>query len=643
MQAGRRPWAWPAALALVLCAAAVLPQVVAARLYPGMSPVLDAAVYTRQADALAEGDLALPAEDVTERTHPFFTTYRDGRYVFKYLPGTAAVLAAGVAVTGSWRPAVAATCALLALAAWGLCRALGGTRRAAVLAAAVVALSPMTMSLGGFPLSYVPAAALAAAGMWAAVESEAADRAGLRAAAGALFGAALWCRQLEVVAWLAVLAAWLAVTRRRAGRPVLRPLVELAAGAAPFLVGMAAFDWAVVGAPWRLPFSLTPSDTLGFGTRRVLPGAPAYEYGPQEAWDGLRLGAGAFATWLAASAAVLAAAAWAAARRLVRRPLPVALAVVVPAAMTLFWGTWYVVSGPGLSIYDRVGPFYLVASLVPVAVLAGAGLDAWLAARRGPVLVAAAVVAAVALQAPALARRLDLVGQEQDRWVAFAHRLDELTAGGALVLVDAGHLDAPFQDLRRLDPGPGPDYVTADPAEVDLGAVADLAAGRPLVRATIEVDFLSDGTLVGRPEARPVDLQRGARLEAELRVTPPAGTTAVEAVVRAGGQEASVDLPAGASTVDLTAGPGGLALGGAHVDLPTGPVLAEVALRSTVPGEPERVTTTRFPVDRPSAGEVRWLVPAPVVESVGGGPERRFSLVLAWSAPSPPAPSPPGG
>jgi hypothetical protein len=640
-------WGGTAALALVLAAAAVLPQAVALRLYPGMSPVLDAAVYTRQADALAEGDLAIPGDQVTARTRPFFTTEREDRWVFKYLPGTAALLAAGRAVTGSWRPAAAAACALLALAAWGLCRSLGGSPRAAVLAAAVVALSPMTLTLGGLPLSYVPAAALAAAGAWAAAEAERGNRPALRVVAGGLFGAALWCRQLEVVAALAVVVAWVAVTRRRAGRPVAPALAAVGAGLVPFAAGIAVFDWVYVGAPWRLPFSLTPSDTLGFGTRRVLPGAPAYEYGPGEAWDGLRLGLGSFATWVVAPLAVLAAAAWAAARRRVRWPLPVALAAAVPVAMLAFWGSWYVVSDPGLSIYDRVGPFYLVAALAPVAALAGAGLDGWLGARRGPLLVAAAVVAAVAVQAFPLAHRLDLVGEEQDQWVAFADRLDELTAGGALVLVDADHLDAPFEDLRRLDPGPGPDYVTADPADTDLAGIAALADGRPLVRATVEVGSLSNGLLVGRPEATPVDLAAGPALTASLRVTPPPGATAVTAVVRAGGDEAAVPVPVAPSSLELAATPAGLSLatggGTATVPLPDGPTLAEVAVRVTVPGEPERVATTRVPVDRPAPGEVRWLVPAPVAESVGGGPEVRFSLVLGWPAPPPPGPSRPGG
>jgi hypothetical protein len=118
-------------------------------------------------------------------------------------------------------------------------------------------------------------------------------------------------------------------------------------------------------------------------------------------------------------------------------------------------------------------------------------------------------------------------------------------------------------------------------------------------------------------------------------------------VVRAGGDEAAVPVPVAPSSLELAATPAGLSLatggGTATVPLPDGPTLAEVAVRVTVPGEPERVATTRVPVDRPAPGEVRWLVPAPVAESVGGGPEVRFSLVLGWPAPPPPGPSRPGG
>lgn len=639
---------WPLVLAAVVLAAAVLPQVVNAAVYPGMSPVLDAAVYTRQADLLAEGHVTIPDEDVTRRTEPFFTTYRDGRWVFKYLPGTAALLALGQATTGSWRPAVAAMAALLALGAWGLSRALGGSARAGVLAAAVVALSPMTLALGGFALSYVPAAALIAAGVWAAADGEHHRGPARRFAAGALFGAAFWFRQLEVAVWFVALVGWLAVTRRRTGRPVGAALVPLVAATVPLLAGVAVFDWVVVGAPWRLPFSLSPQDRLGFGTRRVLPDAPATDYGVAEAWQGLRLGLGSFATWLVAAAAVLPAAAWAAVRGRARWPLPLLLAAVVPAAGFFFWGSWYVTSQPDHSIYDRVGPFYLVAALVPVAVLAGAGLDAWLSRRA--VLVAVAVMAAVAVQVPVLAHRGRLVGEEQAMWVAFERRMDELAGDGTVVLVDDRYLDAPFQGLRDLDPGEGgdPTYLTYGAEEPALAELAALAGDRPLVRARIELDFLSGLLPVGRPEATPVRLERGPALGAELRVTPPAGAGPAVAALRVAGQEAAVDLPATPSTLVLQAVGADVVLrapagGEARLALPEGATVVEVAVRTTVPGGAERVTMTRVPVDRPAPGQVRWLVPAPVVESTDGRPEQRFSLVLAWPEPSPPAPSPPGG
>jgi len=266
--------------------AAVLVFAVSVVVFPHHSTNHDEAVYLQQAAMLLEGRLFL-RPPVPDAVRPWFFV-RDGDALYsKYTPVTAAVFAAGKAIAGSYRVALAAVAAGTA----GLAVALGREafdRRTGVLAGALLLTAPMFVVTAATFLSYAPATLFNLAFAYAYVRSERA-RAGGRAstahtfavAAGFAVGLAFFARPYTAVLFATPFVAHavgkLALSRDR--EAVVGNALTAAVGLT--WVGVAlAYNAVLTGDALTFPYqAFAPRDGLGFGRRAILDYERAYTPG----------------------------------------------------------------------------------------------------------------------------------------------------------------------------------------------------------------------------------------------------------------------------------------------------------------------------------------------------------------------------
>ena len=83
---------------------------------------------------------------------------------------------------------------------------------------------------------------------------------------------ALLVRQIEIVAWTAVLAGWCLLRPGVAGRTRLLRTATLLVATLPGVAVVLAVNRHVTGSAFEFPFTLvSPDDGIGWGLRRVLP------------------------------------------------------------------------------------------------------------------------------------------------------------------------------------------------------------------------------------------------------------------------------------------------------------------------------------------------------------------------------------
>ena len=141
--------------ALVVAAAGLWAMLGSTWVLPELSANSDEGLYLLQADALASGRLApeAPAEDPAAH-QPWFSVVRDDRYVLKYSPVHASVLAAATVATGSARTGLGLIASAQVLVVMVLARELGASRRAALAGGAIFASAPLVVQLDITYLSY---------------------------------------------------------------------------------------------------------------------------------------------------------------------------------------------------------------------------------------------------------------------------------------------------------------------------------------------------------------------------------------------------------------------------------------------------------------------------------------------------------
>jgi 4-amino-4-deoxy-L-arabinose transferase-like glycosyltransferase len=332
----------------------------------------DEAVYLLQAESLRSGQLFPPAAEPAKAFLPWLSTPAGDHYVTKYTPVFPGFIALSHRALGSDRAALALTAAGAVVACYCLAREILGRRRDALVAAAFMAGSPLFAIQSATYLSYLFNAALLtgfAAALLAGVRCR--SRAA-QALAGLLLGLALFARPFDAVLVAGPVLVWWVWSGRQRARRIAGEAAWMGIGAIPPLAAMAVYFQVATGSFLRPPFTFVgPSDTLGFGPKRMYAGMPFVDYTPARALVAFgRLtvltGFWGFGGLLLVGLAVVGyrslgggAGRWLA-----------LVAATVPLGYLFFWGSfssseW---GGPW-----RFGPFYWLPVIIPGSILAAAG------------------------------------------------------------------------------------------------------------------------------------------------------------------------------------------------------------------------------------------------------------------------------
>ncbi|MDQ1633332.1 MAG: hypothetical protein QOJ32_141 [Frankiaceae bacterium] len=320
-----------------------------------------------------------------------------GRLFTKYLPGYPSVLAVSLALFGTAVPALGIIAGGWVVSTYAAGLQLLGSRRTALLAAGLVALSPIAIVQSALYLSYTLSSALIFTGVATLLMRLSTGRRRWSVVAGVLFGAALLTRTFDVFVAGLPLVLLLAGRFRHEARRLARAVGWSAVGALPLVVLLLAYNAAVTGSPVRMPLpAVEPLDTFGFGLRRIMPGDPLTPYHGRRAVLATAHNLALVPKWsagglLLALLAILGAV-------LVRRRLEtlflLAVVLAFPACYFFFWGSYITSQGIG----QVIGPFYYTTAFVPLAMLAAQGLVAIAdAVPRRTAIPALAAVAAVAV------------------------------------------------------------------------------------------------------------------------------------------------------------------------------------------------------------------------------------------------------
>ncbi|MCA1842581.1 MAG: hypothetical protein LC792_05215 [Actinobacteria bacterium] len=190
--------------------------------------------------------------------------------------------------------------------------------------------------------------------------------------AGLLLGLALFARPFDAVLVAGPVLVWWIWSGRQQARRLAGEAAWLGMGAIPPLAAMAVYFQVATGSFLRPPFTFVgPSDTLGFGPKRMYAGMPFVDYTPARAvlaFGRLTVLTGfwGFGGLLLVGLAVVG---YRSLGRGAGRWLAL-VAATVPLGYLFFWGSfssseW---GGPW-----RFGPFYWLPVLIPTSILAAAG------------------------------------------------------------------------------------------------------------------------------------------------------------------------------------------------------------------------------------------------------------------------------
>ncbi|HEX2191682.1 MAG TPA: glycosyltransferase family 39 protein, partial [Acidimicrobiales bacterium] len=376
---GRTSRAVPVLLLVLALAAGAWAVVGSRQVFPYLSDDHDEALYLYQADALAHGHLFPPAPRHPDAFLPWLSVLSEGRFILKYTPVHASILAAAMELTGSPRWALGIIAAAVVLLTYALAREVLGDRRPALAAAVFLALSPLFLIQTATFLSYCTSLLLLEAFALTLLRGLRTDGRLLLAASGFLLGVAAFARTFDALVFSLPLAAYVLWSRRGERARLLAAAGWLGAGLALPVLAMLAYFEAATGSPFRTPFNLLePRDTLGFGTRRLVPGGPGLTFTPAHGVYGVARYVLLVSFWgfggLLLAGFFLASLV----RRRPRGPQAWMALIVVSysAGYLFFWGTL----GTSLrgSLTSFLGPFYFLPILVPVCLFAGRGFtDLW--------------------------------------------------------------------------------------------------------------------------------------------------------------------------------------------------------------------------------------------------------------------------
>jgi hypothetical protein len=492
----------------------------------------DEGVYLLQAHALRHGHLVLPFDGDVQARRPWLFAVGPHGYIAKYLPVVAGLYAVGLTLFSSVTPVLLALAAAVPVLTHRLALDLGLSRHRALLAAALVGLSPAILTEGGLVLSYLPFL-VTGLGCWIVV-FRAVGRRGRSAvrwtAAAVLLAALAACmRPMDGLVLLAPSLLWL--LWRCADRP--RAILGGLVGGLPVLAGVLLYNRHVTGRATKLPFSLLdPHDSFGFGQHRFFPEDKLHHYGPLQALAGTsRHFLIEPAQWMWGFLPVLGLALWAARPRgsaSERHRVLLGSAAALGVAYFFFWGPWHASDIWGWT--RTAGPFYSLPLFAPLVL---AALTVPVSSRAlGLLLLAGSIHPAV--------HGVDAVGRMHRDHRATAEVLSLIEPGVTTLLdVDAPYLGHPVSKLS------GPHVWLSSQAPVSR-----LPAGPWHMLALASYPYRPVGHL--NYQLREMVLTRAAQPQLTVRRSGKRYAGELLVVTRGGVVSACVQGPTGA-TLTLTA------------------------------------------------------------------------------------------
>lgn len=380
----------PAAIVVGVAVVAAAWSVAASlAVFPHLSDNNDEAVYLLQADTLRSGHLFPPAPTPAESFRPWLHTVDGDRFIPKYTPVHAAMLAVGRTLTGSYRGALTLLAAGTVVAGYLLAREVLGSRRQAALAAGFLVASPLFLIQSATFLNYLPTLGILmgfAAALFAGVRRQSPV---LLAGSGFLLGVAGFSRPFDSLLFALPFAGWWAFGRRAPLGTLVAEGRWLGLGVAVPLLAMLAYFRAATGSFFRTPFTLMhPNDIMGFGPRQMVEELPGTVYTPAKALLGMVRLSALSAFWIFGG--LVLPFLCGAGLRWGRGHVTPWLALVgcsIPLGYALFWGSYGSTEWGGPW---RFGPFYWLPVLAPASILGAAGFrrlwrwDRWWPASRRP-------------------------------------------------------------------------------------------------------------------------------------------------------------------------------------------------------------------------------------------------------------------
>jgi 4-amino-4-deoxy-L-arabinose transferase-like glycosyltransferase len=462
-------WLVPVAVAALALVAGVSSVVLSTMVFPFPTGNPDEAVYLLQADTLRHGRLFPPAPtEHREAFQPFFTRYRDGEYVPKYSPVHAALLALAGSVFGTYRAGPALIAGALVVTTYLLALEVLHRRRQALFAAVLLAASPLFVVQSATFLSYLSALLLLELFAIALLRAVRLQSVRWHVVAGFVFGVAFFARSYDALLFAIPFGVLFVATHRHTARAAIKHAAALVVGVAPVLLAYGAFNWAATGHPLHPPFAIDPTDTIGFGPHRFVPGDPYLDYTPREGLVALTRYLTTTSFWVFGGIPIVGLAIVALTRKsggAGGRALA-GVILAIPVGYFFFYGISV------SSVLSRgvlyLGPWYYTALFGPLLILGAAGFS--LLWRREPLMASAAVIVMAALSSFVTVRALRANADRATSDRRLHHAL-EVVPAQSLVFLPADVLLTPFPTARNptldgevlyaLDRGPSANVAVA--------------------------------------------------------------------------------------------------------------------------------------------------------------------------------------
>ena len=550
--ARRAAVAHPAIVVLALATAAGLWAVIGShRVFPYLSDDHDEGLYLLQAEALSHGHLLPPAPEHPDAFIPWLSVLRDGQFVLKYSPVHASILALGVRTLGSARWSLGLIAAGVVVMTYALAKEVLGDRKLALLASAFLALSPLFLIQSATFLPYCSSLLLLEAFAFTLFRGLRTKRGPLLAASGFLFGVAVFARPFDALLFGAPLGLYFLMRERRRRAQLGRNAAWFALGIVLPVAAMLLYYLAATGNPFRPPFNLLePTDTIGFGPRRLLPGQPAVPFTPTLGYYGLSRHVLLTSFWGFGGLLLVGLFLAGLLRRRRRGPEAwIALvAVTFACGYAFFWGTY----GTGLkgSLTSFIGPFYFLPVLACVTLLAASGFgQLW---RRDWLMAAMAVAAMVMVSGYLLvaALKVNLRLTEEDRRLYTP--VETANLDHALVLVPpmwGHHLLHPFAWLQNDGNYNGETVYALDRGEAANLALADAYKGRTVYRLRVHGPYRANPPDPGLTTSlEPLTLFEQTAIDTTLKLENTTGQPFVSVSVTVNGRRDMFVLDTGSQT-----------------------------------------------------------------------------------------------